>query len=68
MSIPISQCLIFKAAKGDDAAYRKLVSRSKTNFRCGRFSLYACGCEPPCEWPTTEQFEALERRLEAEEA
>jgi hypothetical protein len=64
MSIPISSCVVYKAALGDEQAYESLVNAYKINLACGHYSRFGCSCNPPCEVPTKEQMEVLQKRLD----
>ena len=64
MSMPLSQCLISKAALGDEAMFNELVSRMKYNLRWGAYSTFPCRCDPPCPRPTIEQIEKLNERMD----
>lgn len=66
MSVPVSYCLIAKAAAGDDAAYQSLLAAMRINMKCGHYSTFPCNCDPPCAEVTKEQGEALNQRLTAD--
>jgi len=66
VSIPITQCLLSKAARGNEAAYTTLLERMKYNLKIGGWSLWRCGCNPACEEPTQAQMDALNDRLTAD--
>lgn len=63
MSVPVSVCLICKAALGDEAAFSRLVSVMKINMKHGAWTQVPCKCKPPCERPTEQQMEALNDRV-----
>lgn len=64
MSFPISNCLIIKAANGDEPAYQRLALAMKFNRECGHWSQFPCKCQPPCgPKPTDKQMKALNDRL-----
>ena len=63
MSIPITECLVSKAAKGDADAINRLYGRMKRNVEHGSFSTYPCVCDPRCPQPSDEEIEALELAL-----
>lgn len=65
MSIPITACLVSKAARGDQAAYAELRRRWLYNQDFGAFSIWPCKCDPPCPEVTEEQVAALSRQIEA---
>ena len=65
MSIPISACLIIRAAKGDESSYEQLIHDYTVNMECGHWTTFGCRCDPPCEQPTDEQKDELQRRLTA---
>lgn len=66
MSIPVSFCLISKAARGDGAAYARLLGYMRVNAECGHWSQFPCGHDPRCPRPTDEQVSALDARLVAD--
>jgi hypothetical protein len=63
MSLPVSACLISRAAEGDPDAFRALVLRMHANLKCGHFTLGGCSHTPPCPIPTEQQMIALDARL-----
>ena len=63
MSLPISTCDVYRAAKGDEEAYQRLVHAFEVNVVCGHYSQFPCMCNPPCELCTEEQGIALNTRL-----
>ena len=63
MSVPISTCLVLKAAKGDACAFDVLVSRFKNYKKFGSMSVFPCKCIPPCEDATEEQMTTLDNRV-----
>jgi hypothetical protein len=63
MSIPISWCQIYQAAKGDDSSFQFLVLAMEYNSTQMAYSTLACMCKPPCEPATTEQLKVLEKRV-----
>lgn len=66
MSTPISQCLVSKAAFGDEAAFKFLVEATEYNQTQVAYSYLPCECEPPCPQPIRPQLEELGRRVRAE--
>jgi hypothetical protein len=64
MSIPLIRCNIYKAAKGDADAYDKLIKDITYNKWFGSYCEFGCRCEPPCEIPTQEQFDALNKHID----
>jgi hypothetical protein len=63
MSIPINQCLITKAARGDEQAYEILRARLATNVECGHFTIFPCNHIPACE-ATQEELDKLQKRID----
>jgi len=63
MSQPLSQCIIFKAALGDEQAYKFVLDAMKYNKKCGHYSIFPCTCNPPCKQPSKEQGEELNRKI-----
>lgn len=59
MSIPISACLVFKAARNQGDARKRLQERIDYNKKHGAFSTWPCRHEPPCEIPTDDQIADL---------
>jgi hypothetical protein len=66
MSVPVSACLVNKAAKGDEQAYERLKSIMFINLECGHWTYCGCVHEPPCEPASEEQFETVDTRLKKE--
>ena len=66
MSMPIAVCEFWKAATGDEAMYKSVLSRMFYNRRWGAWTQFACPHKPPCEKPTDEQIEAFEKRFNAD--
>ena len=66
MSQPISACSVYKAARGDEEAFKWLVQAMDYNMKCGHWSENPCRCNPPCEKPTVQQLEDCKERLKAE--
>jgi hypothetical protein len=63
MSQPISKCLIFKAALGDEKAFDTLVRAQDYNSTQFAFTVFPCECNPRCAVPSDEQLEDLGRRV-----
>lgn len=63
MSIPISFCLVSKAALGDEEAFGRLKDVMKINIKQGHWSQGGCHHQPPCPQPTEEQVTALNMKL-----
>lgn len=63
MSFPIVACEVSKAARGDEAAYARLLEKMKFNFACGHWSSFPCSCEPRCPSPSDAELKALDKRL-----
>ena len=63
MSIPISACLVTKAANGDEQAYSKFKAAMLKNLQHGTFSTYPCECNPRCKQPSDELLDKLQERL-----
>ncbi len=59
MSIPISACLLAKAAFDSPGARERLAERAAYNKKFGGFSFWPCEHEPPCPEPSAEQLHAL---------
>lgn len=67
MSIPLSECLKAKAAKGDEKAYHKYSRALKFNLEEGHFCFFPCTCKPKCNSSVTKkQLQALENRLKVD--
>ena len=66
MSIPISKCLIYKAATGNEPAFKRLAGALEYNISKGSFTLAPCQCTPPCAVATDTQLSDLDTRLVAE--
>lgn len=64
MSMPISACMVMKAAKGDEDAYKHLIDAYTINLKCGHYTTFPCRCDPPCELPTEEQLKKLQARVD----
>jgi len=64
MSLPLQDCLFFRAARGDEKAFDSLVKRLAYNIVKGHFTMYPCSHEPRCVECTDEELEALTKRLE----
>jgi len=63
VSQPLSQCVIFRAALGDEQAYKFVLDAMRYNKKCGHYSVFPCTCDPPCRRPTEEQGDELNRRI-----
>lgn len=63
MSLPVQDCLFFRAARGDEKAFDSLVKRLAYNLAKGHFTLSTCNHEPRCLECTDEELEALDKRL-----
>lgn len=63
MSIPVSVCLISKAAHGDEKATVELFKVMKVNIECGHYTTFPCRCAPPCPVPTSEMMARLNKRM-----
>ena len=64
MSQPISVCMGFRAARGDEEAYRELMAAFKSNIEGGgHWSQFPCSCDPPCEEATEFELDELNRRM-----
>lgn len=59
MSVPISACLLAKAAFDAPGARKRLLERASDNRRFGAFSFWPCPHRPRCPMPTDEQLYAL---------
>lgn len=62
MSVPVSICLIARAA-GSESAYQRVLERLKYNAECGAFSLWPCTHYPKCKLPEMNAAVALIKRL-----
>ena len=72
MSVPISMCALSAAARqtgfgraSAQEVFERLAEALAYDLRCGHFTTLPCRCQPPCPIPTEEQFQELEKRLEA---
>lgn len=63
MSTPISYCVIYRAARGDESAFKYVAETLEYNLRHGSYTLYGCKHQPPCELPTDAQLEDLDKRV-----
>lgn len=63
MSLPVQDCLFFRAARGDEKAFDHLVKRLAYNLVKGHFTMYPCNHEPSCPECTEEELAALHDRL-----
>jgi len=59
MSVPISECVVLKAAVGDALSLERLVLSMQFNKKAGHYDLIPCTCNPHCPVPTAEQLVAL---------
>ena len=66
MSEPLSDCLVFAAARGNGAKYRELLATMQYNLTWGGYTQFRCDCQPPCPEPTEEQMASLSKRLQAD--
>ncbi len=66
MSEPISDCMIFAAARGNEESYQELLAAMRDNLDWGGFTQTSCSCQPPCPKATEEQVESLNQRLQAD--
>jgi len=65
MSQPVSECLIYKACR-DEEAYRILIQKMRINLKHGGFTMSECAHTPPCKPPTPEEIRKLDARAVAE--
>ena len=63
MSIPLSYCLISKAARGDEEAYQQVKEAMIVNLRYGHWSQFPCPHDPPCPEVSQEQADAFHERM-----
>lgn len=63
MSIPVSWCLIAKAASGDEMAYARLLGAMKVNVAHGAFTSVPCTHDPKCE-AADEAVTKLDARIQ----
>jgi len=66
MSMPIPDCWFFKAARGDEAAYKQLMDAVKVNMMYGHYSQSHCRCSSPCVRPTHDELKKLYARMDIE--
>ncbi len=59
MTMPITRCLLSRAGRGDNDAYRELLSRMRVNLETGACSIWPCEHNPPCPFLTRAQQDAL---------
>ena len=67
MSIPVSACLIVKAAKGDKEAIDRLKKALRYNTKQGHFSIYPCRHEERCVITDEEETFLLKQLEESQE-
>lgn len=63
MSIPISECLVHKAALGDAGAFDTLLDDLRSHVACGHGSYFQCPHDPPCPRASEESVHATWARL-----
>jgi hypothetical protein len=63
MSQPISMCMVYKAARGDEKAFKWMVDAMDYNSTQMAFTQCPCECKPPCPKPTDDQLKAFNDRL-----
>lgn len=63
MSCPLTNCLISKAARGNEGALNSVLEAMKINKRYGHFMIAPCPHTPPCEQPTDDQLVALNDKV-----
>lgn len=56
MSAPIDDCLVHKAALGDEKAKDELLVMLRMNLRLGHWSHFPCPHKPQCAEATVEQY------------
>jgi len=62
VSLPVSECLFYRACN-DDVAYTLLLERMRINMAHGAFTLTSCTHQPPCVRPGDFEMETLDTRL-----
>jgi hypothetical protein len=62
MSQPISDCMIYAAAR-DEAALKRLIEAMLYNTfgNLGIYTKFPCRCDPPCERPLPNDMQRVER-------
>lgn len=55
--------MVYRAALGDEAAFKWLVDAEEYNRTQFAFTISPCECTPPCPRPTDEQRVALNNRV-----
>jgi hypothetical protein len=65
MSVPVSICLLSKAATSE-TAYQRVLSRMKFNAECCSFTLWPCTHTPRCPKPDPAATTAMLTRLKAD--
>jgi len=63
MSTPLTACLVYRAAKGDEAAHAEVLSRLQLNLKLGHFSVWPCEHKLPCVPPSAEAMDAYANKL-----
>jgi hypothetical protein len=64
MSMPISICEVYKAAKGDESAFQFVAMAMEYNMTQPAHTIMGCMCKPSCTEPTEQQKKNLSARLE----
>lgn len=59
MSVPISACLLSRAARHEPGARELLAGRAEYNKKFGAFTFFGCSHKPKCQEPTAEQLAEL---------
>lgn len=59
MSLPITACLVYKAARNEGNARDRLKYRMDYNKKHGAFSTHGCPHKPPCTPPTEAELADL---------
>lgn len=65
MSVPVSMCLLAKAA-ASETAYQRVLERMRYNLECKSFAFWPCTHTPPCAMPPAAEIEKLTTRLAAD--
>ena len=63
MSVPVSICLLSRAA-ASEKAYQRVLERMRYNLECGAFSFWLCTHDPKCPMPSDADGEKLMARLQ----
>jgi hypothetical protein len=56
-------CIVYKAARGDEKAFKWMVDALDYNSTQLAYIQFPCKCKPPCPWPTDRQMRVFNDRL-----